>query len=282
MPDVYETIAADVHSRYLLTYTPSQQAPDGRFRSIRVVVPDSEFTVRARDGYQAPSPPPIRPTIEFSARGEGNNGTSLTLQDLELVEDEVPQTPDVFQEVNGSISIALVLDSSGSIRPVLEPLKAAARAFVTALRPTDPLALVSFGDSVTFDHWLSTVRKTTLDAIDAHPAAGGTALWDALYDSIDMLDTEQGRKAVVVVTDGRDENNPGTAPGSKHTLEQVIERVGDTETSVYTIGLGANVDRVALQRVADESGGAAYFPTTSPSCPMNTAAFSTIFAGATS
>ena len=260
LPDVYETIAADVHSRYLLTYTPSHQAPDGRFRSIRVVVPNPELTVRARDGYMAPSPPPIRPTIEFSARGEGNNGTTLTLGDLELFEDDVPQTPDVFQEVNGSISIALALDASGSIKPVLEPLRAAARAFVMALRPADPLALVSFSDSVTFEHWLSTVRKTSLDAIDVHPALGGTALWDALYDSIAMLDTEQGRKAVVVVTDGRDENNPGTAPGSKHTLEQVLERVSETETSVYTIGLGKNVDREALQKVADESGGAAYFP----------------------
>jgi Ca-activated chloride channel family protein len=260
LPDVYENITADVHSRYLLTYTPSHQAPDGRFRSIRVVVPDPELTVRARDGYMAPSPPPIRPTLEFSARGEGNNGTTLTLDDLELTEDDVPQTPDVFQEVNGSISIALALDASGSIKPVLDPLKAAARAFVMALRPADPLALVSFADSVTFEHWLSTVRKTSLDAIDVHPASGGTALWDALYDSIAMLDTEQGRKAVVVVTDGRDENNPGTAPGSKHTLEQVLERVSETETTVYTIGLGADVDRAALQKVADESGGAAYFP----------------------
>ena len=260
LPDIYETIAADVHSRYLLTYTPSHQAADGKFRSIRVAVPDPNLTVRARDGYRAPSPPPVRPTIEFSARNEGYAGSTLALEDLELIEDDVPQTPDVFQEVNGPISIALALDASGSIKPVLDPLKEAARAFISALRPADPLALVTFSDSVTFEHWLSTVRKTSLDTIDKHAALGGTALWDALYDSIAMLDTEKGRKAVVVVTDGRDENNPGTAPGSKHTLAQVLERVGETETTVYTIGLGKNVDREALQRIADESGGAAYFP----------------------
>ncbi len=260
LPDIYETIAADVHSRYLLTYTPSHQAADGKFRSIRVTVPDPSLTVRARDGYRAPSPPPVRPTIEFSARNEGYAGSTLALEDLELLEDDVPQTLDVFQEVNGPISIALALDASGSIKPVLEPLKEAARSFISALRPADPLALVTFSDSVVFEHWLSTVRKTSLDAIDKHAALGGTALWDALYDSIAMLDTEKGRKAVVVVTDGRDENNPGTAPGSKHTLAQVLERVGETETTVYTIGLGKNVDREALQRIADESGGAAYFP----------------------
>jgi len=65
---------------------------------------------------------------------------------------------------------------------------------------------------------------------------------------------------VVVVTDGRDENNPGNAPGSRHTLEELLAKVAETDTTVYAIGLGANVDRAALQRIADESGGAAYFP----------------------
>ena len=260
LPDVYDTIVADVHSRYLLTYTPPLREPDGRFRKIRVEVTDPGLTVRARDGYFAPSPPPIRPTIEFSARSERDTYATLALDDLQLTEDDVPQTVDVFQEVNAPISIALALDASGSVKPVLEPLKEAARTFVAALRPTDPLALVQFSDGVAFAHWLSTNRQPTNDAINAHHAAGGTALWDALHASIGLLEPQTGRKAVVVVTDGRDENNPGTAPGSRHTLAEVMEKVAATDTTVYAIGLGANVDRAALQRIADESGGAAYFP----------------------
>lgn len=260
LPDVYETITANVHSRYLLTYTPEQQEPDGRFRRIRVAVDDPEYSVKARDGYFAPSPPPVRPTIEFSARSEVERSLPLQLRDLELTEDDVPQTVEAFQEANTPISIALALDGSGSVKPVLESLKEAARTFVAALRPTDPLALVQFSDSVTFAHWLSTARQTSIDAITAHRAAGGTALWDALYDSIALLHRQAGRKAVIVVTDGRDENNPGTGPGSRHTLDDVLAQVGETDTTVYAIGLGANVDRVALQRIADDSGGAAYFP----------------------
>ena len=260
LPDVYETITANVHSRYLLTYTPEQQEPDGRFRRIRVAVDDPEYSVKAREGYFAPSPPPVRPTIEFSARSEVERSMPLQLRDLELIEDEVPQTVEAFQEANTPISIALALDGSGSVKPVLESLKEAARTFVAALRPTDPLALVQFADSVSFAHWLSTKRQTTIDAITAHRAAGGTALWDALYDSIALLHRESGRKAVIVVTDGRDENNPGTGPGSRHTLDDVLAQVAETETTVYAIGLGAKVDRLALQRIADDSGGAAYFP----------------------
>jgi VWFA-related protein len=260
LPNVYESIVSDVQSRYLLTYTPSQQELDGRFRQIRVTVPDPQYTVKARDGYFAPKPPPVRPTIEFSARTEGSAFLSLEAQDLEIVEDDVPQAIDAFQEANTPISIAMALDGSGSIRPALESVKDAARTFVASLRPSDPLALVEFSDSVVFAHWLSKNRQTSIDAINAHRATGGTALWDALADSIALLDREQGRKAVVVVTDGRDENNAGNKPGSKHTLDEVLAQVGETETTIYAIGLGGNVDREALQRIADASGGAAYFP----------------------
>lgn len=260
LPHIYESIAADVHSRYLLTYTPAEQEFDGRFRRIRVAVPDPAHTVRARDGYFSPKPPPIRPTIEFSARTDGDATMSLAAGEIELLEDGVPQTLEAFQEANTPISIALALDGSGSIKPVLESVKDAARTFVASLRPTDPLALVEFSDTVTFAHWLSTSRQGSLDAITAHRASGGTALWDALVDAMSLLDREPGRKAVVVVTDGRDEDNAGTRPGSRHTLDDVVAKVGETQTTVYAIGLGANVDRAALQRIADDSGGAAYFP----------------------
>ncbi|HZL94964.1 MAG TPA: VWA domain-containing protein, partial [Vicinamibacterales bacterium] len=260
LPNVYDSIVSDVHSRYLLTYTPSHQELDGRYRKIRVTVPDPEYTVKARDGYFAPKPPPVRPTIEFSARTEGSGSLSLEAQDLEIIEDDVPQTIEAFQEANTPISIAMALDGSGSIRPALESVKDAARTFVASLRPSDPLALLEFSDAVVVSHMLSKNRQTSIDVINAHPATGGTALWDALADSIALLDREQGRKAVVVVTDGRDENNAGDKPGSTRTLDDVLAKLGDSQTTVYAIGLGKNVDREALQRIADASGGAAYFP----------------------
>jgi VWFA-related protein len=90
-----------------------------------------------------------------------------------------------------------------------------------------------------------------------------------LHDSIGLLEPQTGRKAVVVVTDGRDENNPGTGPGSRHTLAELMAKLAETETTVYAIGLGAKVDREALQRIADESGGAAYFPLDVASLPAD-------------
>jgi VWFA-related protein len=158
------------------------------------------------------------------------------------------------------MSIVMALDASGSMRPVLDAVKEAATTFVEALRPADPLALVQFSDRVVIAHELSSKRQLTLDAIAAHQALGGTALWDALHDAMAYLKQQPGRRAVVVLTDGRDENNPGTAPGSAHTLDDVLAQLKDSGTTVYAIGLGPRVDADGLRRVAEASGGAAYFP----------------------
>jgi len=260
LPDVHGLIATETYSRYVITYTPTNQEMDGSYRKIRLVVQGPEYTVKARPGYIAPSPPPIRPTLEFSVAGDSESTSALSASDLTLLEDGVPQKVESFQEANGPMSIVMAMDASGSMRPALEAVKAAATTFVEALRPTDPLALVQFSDRVVVEHELSTNRRLTLDGIASHQALGGTALWDALFDSMAFLHRQAGRRAVVVLTDGRDENNPGTAPGSAHTLQDVLAQVRETGTTVYAIGLGPRVDREGLERVAIASGGSAYFP----------------------
>jgi VWFA-related protein len=260
LPDVHELIAADAYSRYVITYTPTNQEMDGAYRRIHVEVYGSDYMVKARPGYFAPAPPPIRPTIEFSVAGDSDEALALSAADLTVTEDGVVQRIESFQEANAPMSLVLALDASGSMRPALEAVREAGATFVRALRPTDPLALVQFSDRVVVQHELSTRRQESLDAIAAHPAIGGTALWDGLFDSMAYLKRQPGRRAVIVMTDGRDENNPGTAPGSAHTLADVLAHVRDTETTVYAIGLGPRVDREGLIKVAEASGGTAYFP----------------------
>ena len=260
LPNVHATVAADAFRRYLISYTPKNQEADGTFRTIRLAASEPLFRIRTRDGYFAPKPPPVKPTIEFGALDAGRALPELTAADLVVVEDGVVQNVETFQEAVAPVAIALVMDTSGSMRRAIDTAKQAARAFVTALRPTDPLALVRFSDKVVFEHELSDRRQTTLDAIDRLEANGGTALFDALYDSMSFLKQRQGRRAIVLLSDGRDENNPGTAPGSVHTVADALALVRETDTAVYAIGLGANVDRAALEQLAARSGGAATFP----------------------
>jgi VWFA-related protein len=119
---------------------------------------------------------------------------------------------------------------------------------------------MTFADKPRFSHDLTANRETSLLAISRYFADGGTALYDAVFDGVARLKRAEGRTALIVFTDGRDEDNPGTAPGSVHTLDQALDSLGGAETTVYAIGLGPNVDRPTLERLAEVSTGEAYFP----------------------
>ncbi len=253
-----ESVAADAHSRFLVTYTPRNQKKDGLWRSVSVQVPGA-YRIRTRSGYFAPKPPPIRQTMEFTVLDGHRRYVDVIADDLEVFENGVRQKIDTFQEAVDPVSIVLALDSSGSMKKNAELVKATAREFVLAVRPEDSLALIMFADEPRFAHALATNRTWSLDAIDKYIPLGGTALYDALWNSLNTLKGDKGRHAVVVFTDGRDENNPGTAPGSVHDLQEVLALCKQVGATMFAVGLGPGVDRPVLQTLADVSGGQAYF-----------------------
>jgi VWFA-related protein len=131
---------------------------------------------------------------------------------------------------------------------------------VTAIRPEDSVGMILFSDRAVFAHDLTRNRQWSLQAIDQYKAKGGTALYDAVYDSLQRLRGIEGRRVVVVLTDGKDEDNSGRAAGSTHTFDQVLERLKAVDATVFTIALGTKIDAAPLERLARESGGDAYFP----------------------
>jgi Ca-activated chloride channel homolog len=267
LPSVNDLIVADVQHRYLIGYTPENQASDGAWRRIGLKTTNVKHVIRSRPGYFAPKPPPVRATIEFVAANEDHQPVAISAEDLEFTEDGVKQSVDTFQEAVAPISIILALDASGSMRAAADAVRDAAKSFVRALRPSDQLALVVFSDESTLVHDLTTNRQWTTDAIDQYKARGGTALYDALFQAIARLNRAEGRKAIVMLTDGRDENNPGTAPGSRHTLDDVMTAVHDVDVTLFSIGLGPKVDRELLEKVAEVSGGESFFPASADELP---------------
>ncbi|MDQ3347893.1 MAG: VWA domain-containing protein [Acidobacteriota bacterium] len=257
---VHTALVDEVQNRYLLTYTPANQKQDGKWREIAVQVTDPTYKVAARPGYFAPRPPPVRPTIEFTATGPEGEYLSVSAEDLELVEDGVPQHVDTFHEASQPVSIILALDASGSMRRREADVIASARAFAAALRPEDKLAVMLFADEVTLLHDLTTNRDASREAIDGYKVGGGTALYDGVAEALARLKRTEGRKVIVAMTDGRDENNPGTAPGSTHTLAEVRQQLKDSGTTMFAIGLGTKVDSAPLQELANLSGGRALMP----------------------
>jgi len=260
LADMHTLIAADVQQQYSLSYSPTNRRADGTWRSIKVTTSNPENIVTARAGYTAISPPPIFHQVELTVRDLSHQHLDVTPDDLKVIEDGVEQKVDGFEEALTPVSIMLVLDESGSMKKDAAAAVAAARTFARQLPGKDRVGVTLFADHPRMVQDLTAIREWILRGIDQYEAIGGTALYDALIESLERFKKETGgRTAVVVVTDGRDENNPGTAPGSVHTLDDVIAMVRETGTTVYAIGLGAKVDRTTLQRIADESRGEANF-----------------------
>jgi len=258
LPGIAKNVAEDARNRYLMTYTPSNQKKDGTWRAISVEVPEG-YKVVAREGYRAPAPPPIRPTLEFHVTNGESGYVPLASTDFDVFEDGVQQRVDTFHEALEPVSIVLTIDASGSMAKAADNVRDTAREFVRAVRKEDRLALITFADAPRIEHGLSTDRAQTLAAIDKYTPLGGTALYDAVWDSLLNLRKESGRRAIVVFTDGRDENNPGTAPGSAHTFEEVLTLAREVGATIFPVGLGPKIDREVLTKLAARSGGQAYF-----------------------
>lgn len=260
LSSVHDTLTEDVANRYLITYTPANQRADGAWRAITVRTDHFDFRVIARPGYFAPKPPPIRPNIEFTALDETGRYLDLTADDLEIVEGDQVQAIESFQEAVQPVSIILALDASGSMRRKEAEVIESAKLFVDALRPEDQLSLFLFSDKVVVAHDLTVGRDISHRSLPGYRAAGGTALYDALSDALVRLSTVDRRRVVVVMTDGRDEDNPGTGPGSTSTFKDVLEQQQKTRATIFGIGLGTNVDTETLRTLAAVSGGQAFFP----------------------
>lgn len=257
---VHDALASDVQNRYLLSYTPSNQNIDGSWRTISVRTAAPGLSVRARTGYFAPKPPPVHPSIEFTITDSERRFVDVSAGDLTVEENGTPQTVETFEEAVTPVSIMLALDSSGSMKPAADAARQAASGFVDALRPADQLSVMLFADHTQVAHDLGTDRELSHKAIAAYQASGGTALYDAIGESLDRLKTVEGRRVIIVVTDGRDENNPGTAPGSTRTFKEVLNAAREVDAVIFGIGIGPKVDRAVLETLAQASGGEALFP----------------------
>jgi Ca-activated chloride channel family protein len=259
LTQAHATIAEETQHLYQIAYTPTNQRQDGTWRAITVTAALPDSRVRARRGYQAPAPPPVRASLEFTVTDAARRHVDLTLEDLEIFEDGVTQQADVFHEAVAPVSIVLALDASGSMTRSAQAVQDAASTFIRSSRPDDPMGVILFADKAEVVSDLTTNRDAAGKAVQAYTASGGTALYDALADALDLLKPVNGRRVIVVVTDGRDENAQSTGPGSIRSWDAVMAQATAVDATVYAIGLGSRVDRARLEQLAALTGGEAYF-----------------------
>ncbi|HTX91179.1 MAG TPA: VWA domain-containing protein [Anaerolineales bacterium] len=158
----------------------------------------------------------------------------------------------------GPLTTLLVIDVSGSMNNggKLTAAKAAAQAYIDQMRPGDQAGLVTFNTKVVYVQPLTSDHDALSQAIKNLHAKNDTAMFDALDQATQILKDVTGRKAIIVLTDGLDNQ-------STHTADQVIQTIGTSGLSISTIGLGDaslsspyyGLDEGTLQSLAQRAGG---------------------------
>ena len=194
---------------------------------------------------------------------DGEPVPGLSATDFRVREDEVDQEPITVTPKLTPLSVVLTMDTSGSMKKRLADAQSAAKSFLKTLQPQDKAQVVRFARDVKAIQPLSADHATAEAAIDATTARGDTALFDALYASVESLRDVPGRKAIVLLSDGVDDDGTGK-PLSKKTVTDVLTLARQVNVPIYAIGLGTELDELALKKVASETG-ALYLNAVEPS-----------------
>jgi Ca-activated chloride channel homolog len=194
---------------------------------------------------------------------KGRSVTDLSRGDFRVWEDAVPQTTSSFLHKDQPVSLGILVDNSGSMLDKRAAVNAAAVNLLRASNPQDSTFIVNFSDRAFLDQGFTSDIGALSRGLSHFDSKGTTALYDSVAASADEL-ARHGKlpkQVLLVITDGADN-------ASRLELEQAIRRVQNLGGPVvYTIGLlfGADKDeseraRSALERLAEETGGIAYFP----------------------
>jgi VWFA-related protein len=190
---------------------------------------------------------------------------NLKKDNFQVFEDGVKQNIVSFQHTDLPVSIALVIDNSGSMSKKRPSVNKSALDLVEASNPQDEAFVVNFSDEAYIDQEFTSDVNKLRDGLSHIESRGGTALYDAVVASADKLvsDGKRPKQVLVIVTDGEDN-------ASTLTLEQTIRRVQELSGPViYSIGLlfGDEMShaevrhaRRALEMLSTETGGIAFFP----------------------
>jgi VWFA-related protein len=172
--------------------------------------------------------------------GSGHIVTDLDRDKFEVLEDGKPQAITTFANDVQPITVVMLLDRSLSMLRNFELVSEAAGEFVERLLGTDKARIGSFSDRIQVDPLDFTSDKDVMRGIlktELQPP-GPTPLWNALNVGMTALLHQEGRRVVLVFTDGMDQPLNGGAHNT--SLKDVIRRSEEEDVMVYAIGLAGN------------------------------------------
>jgi len=194
---------------------------------------------------------------------KGNVVQNLTKADFAVIEDGKPQSLDYFAQGDGDAAppmhLGLMVDASGSMQSDMKLAQSAAIKFLNMLPEAQDITLVDFDTQVRITRYPQRDFPRLIERIRQRKADGWTALYDALGTYLDGADSQDGRKVMVMYTDGADSR-------SALSMSETLMLLKASNVTVYAIGLVENTGsarmqlQMTLRQLVETTGGQAFFP----------------------
>jgi Ca-activated chloride channel family protein len=153
---------------------------------------------------------------------------NLRKEDFQIYEDGVEQTVAHFASVERPFTVALMLDVSGSTQSQLALIREAANTFVSRLRANDRMMAITFDGKINVLSEAVDVSAIRRSKLHIPAVTDGTVLYDAVDFTMKRMAQIPGRKAIVLMTDGVDQN-------SAATLKSTLNEIAEQDVLVYTV-----------------------------------------------
>ena len=214
--------------------------------------------------------PTFRTGIDLATFGvtvvdkKGEFLTDLTAEDFEIIEDGQKQAVKYFArgtdlESGPEMHVGLLFDTSGSMTEDIKLSRSAAVKFLNTLSDAKDMTLVDFANEVRVAKYGQKDFARMVERIRGRTPDGETALYDAMGVYLDGASDDEGRKILVLYTDGGDTR-------STISFGDLMTLVRASDATVYSVGFlehsrGRIEERARLSQLAEATGGQAFFPT---------------------
>jgi Ca-activated chloride channel homolog len=194
--------------------------------------------------------------------GKGNLVSELVKEDFQVYEDGIPQQIERFSRQDIPVTVGLVIDNSGTMRPKRPEVITSALVFARSSNPDDQMFVVNFNEKVSFglpNNMPFTDNIVQLElALSGITADGMTALYDAVAAALDYVKKgNRDKKVLIVISDGEDN-------ASHKNLDRIVAMAGQSDAIIYTIGIfdENNPDRNlrAIKQLEKATGGEEFLP----------------------
>ena len=187
----------------------------------------------------------------IAATAEGIYVPDLKQEELGVSEDGVKQEVAFFATVSAPFHVVLLLDTSASTQDKLGLIRNAAIAFVEQLQPRDRVKVISFDDQVRDLNDFTNSRAVLRSAINKTESGKGTKFYDAIEVALSSIRSIQGRKAIVLFSDGMDWQS------DRATFDSTLYWLDGEEVVVYPIRYEtrAETEKLAREQAREQGGG---------------------------